>query len=224
MTNQAVSLIPCGESGEQNSVLLCLPHRRYSPEEGERLLAHCAEDFRSYLLQSELPPDNNVLEFAQILSQQAAQLGVKRATLFGIGPGASVAQALAMQDSKLVRRLVLLNPTTRLLPSMFSKFIDKLERFLPLGLPLRPLSASFDSRPFLHRIDCPSLILSSPDAGHYIISEANFISNKLPNAWHVQLKHSPFTSDNSCSDELENLLKTFLNVPVKRPQKRLAQA
>ena len=206
------------EKPTSNSVLLIIPDTPKSVHAQTYLRAFKGE-FRTYVLTSSLPGQREVSSYAKDLAGHLAKLRIRRATICGIGPGASLAQAVALDSPKLVRRLVLLDASTRLAPGLVSRMVDRLESLLPLGLPLRRLSGDFDSRPMLHRVSCPSLVLVSRSAGEYMAAQSSYIAKKIPNAWHCVLGKSHLDSKDELSEEFCQLVKAFLQVPTKRPQK-----
>lgn len=178
--------------------------------ECDELTRELGDEFSILALSGGLPAQSEVMAFSQSLMRHLESQKIKRITVCGIRAGAAIAQALSVLDPKQIRRLILLDATTRLEPGVLSRSIDWLERFLPLGLPLRSLSRDFDSRPFLHRIRCPSLVLHSPGAGLYLRSQANYLAHKIPNAWLRPLYNE---------QELAALVLEFMQVPTKRSQK-----
>ena len=154
---------------------------------------------------------------AEAIEKKKVRLGV----VLGLLSGANLSQAFTVLRPRFVRRLVLVNPTSRLKPSIVTRSIDWLERFLPLGLPLGRLSRGFDSRPFLHRIRCPVLILLTSEASHYEKSEEAILSRSIPNAWATAL---PTSRQELHLPAVVSLIKEFFEVPVKRPQKNVQRA
>ena len=136
---------------------------------------------------------------------------IKRATVLGSGVGALSAIYLALLDAKFTRRLVLVDPIVRPYSSLFSKAVDCLEQFFPLGLPLRKLSSDYDPRSSLQRVTCPTLVVSSSCVGRFSKEQAEFISQRIPNAWFCDLA--------SCELSFIDVLLDFLQVPTKCPQK-----
>lgn len=213
------SLASFGLEGKANSALLFIPPHKSTTEELKQTLQPLTS--QAWLLGSThtLPAINRVLNAAERLADEVLTAGAKRVTVFGVGAGATVAQALTVVAPELVRRLVLLDATARLTPSFAVRAIDWLERYLPLGLPLRQLTDDFDSRPYLHRMRAPTMVLVSPNAGLYIKHQGNFIAAKLPNAtlWH--LHSTPINPLGELSAEIINLLTEFQQVPTKLPQR-----
>lgn len=174
-----------------------------------RIIAPCAA----------LPEVDQVERYTARLSASLEQGGVKRLTLLGTGAGASVAQALGVALPGIVRRVLLVDPTARITPSLGTRIIDRLERFLPTGLPLRSLGNQFDSRPQLHRLRCPVLILVSMRATLFEQSQARVIARRAPNARLQRMSTALLDASGRLSSELLELLEQFNLTPAKRSQK-----
>lgn len=218
-----LSLACCNEDdGQHRAVLIVIGNAHDNASSTCSLLGQLNKDFRTFLLESPLPPVDKVTEYSETLRRTLIKQHIKRATIFGIGSGATVAQSLAVSAPKIVRRLVLLDAAPRLAPGFLCRTVDRIERFLPLGLPLRRLRAHYDSRPTLHRIHCPTLLMLSDAAGAYETEQADFIRSRIPNCWFENL-HSVYDEKRfEFSSELQEILTKFLQVPVKRPQKNLS--
>lgn len=215
-----VSLLPCdSEQGRQRSVLLVIGAFEQSAAQTCRLTGPLESEFRTFVLNSALPPRDKVPEYTAELEAALLENGIRRATVLGIGAGAAVAQSLAVAAPKMVRRLVLLNATPRLAPGFLCRTVDRIERFLPLGLPLRRVRALYDSRPELHRIHCPTLLILTADAGQYEREQAVYLHDKIPNCWMRRVASMHDQSRGRFSGELQELLARFLQVQVKCPQK-----
>lgn len=206
--------------GDEQSTLLFLPAHSVASEEGEQLTARFSRRHRTYVTLGELPEFDRVEPYARNLALLLEERSLKRVTVIGVGRGGAVSLALAEVASKSVRRAVLIDPTVRLSPGRATRFIDKVESFLPLGLPLRKVSQAFDARPFLHRIHSPVLVLLSPDAGEFEEEQGKLIANRLPNAWLRTLQQTPLQTQH-LSEEVERAIEEFIEVPTKRPQKNL---
>ncbi len=148
----------------------------------------------------------------QIL-KKLSELKVRQASYVGFGAASSLVQSVALMDLKMVRTMVLVDATTRPHPSMLLRWIDKIERSLPLGLPWRLDNDGFDSKPFLHRLRCPVLVCCTSVASDFEKAESELLEHGLPTAWRVDL------SPGKEGDELGDLCAKFYDVPAKCPQK-----
>ncbi|MBL7662301.1 alpha/beta hydrolase [bacterium] len=171
-----------------------------------------SEEFKLYQLASALPDLNSVDQFAAKLGSYFEGFSTRKMTAIGIGAGGTLVQDLAIRYPKLVRRVILINATTRICPSLGTRMIDWIESHLPLGLPLRKLSKAFDSRPELHRVRCPALIVTLPRATHFETAQAELLVNAIPNAYAAKV-----TAVENVSDKLFNLIDEFQNVSIKCP-------
>lgn len=215
---QGITLARCSTGREGASTLIVLPGTEMNEQEAQALAEPLRDEFTVFVLTSAPPSVDKVLPYVDTFSRALAAHKIKRATLFGLGAGSAVAQAVAVMYPKVIRRLVLLNPTARMAPGLFTRIIDRVESFLPLGLPLRPLSDDFDSRPMLHRIRCPVLILVSGIEGEFVRNQGKYIAEKIPNSWLQEIADAGIGPRHELSDELSRYLVDFLQVPPKRPQ------
>ena len=210
-----------GSSSGNNSALLVVPATSGSHRRWEGLAQHLSDEFKVFLLDSELPPVEIVTEYAAEVVNKLTELGVRRITVLGFSGGGSLALALAVVSPKLIRRVILIDPTTRIAPGFLSRVIDRLEEFLPLGLPLRRISKAFDARSTLHRIHCPVLVLNTKTVDEFHRYQAELIAQRIPNAWLKGLNETEFDKTGTLSSELAMLIREFVQVPGKRPQKNL---
>jgi len=216
-----ITFLSCPSEHAETSTLVVIPDGCLLPPEAAKLATELAADFMPYVLSAVPPPQSEVFDFVARLSAELARLKIKRATVCGFGSGGTVAQALALMEPKFVRRLILLDPTTRVAPGWISRAVDRVERMLPLGLPLRPLSQNFDSRPFLHRLRCPVLILTQRGASDYIVAQSRYIASKVPNSWVSTVADGTTSAGPFLTPELKARLRDFLQAPTKRPQKNI---
>ena len=140
---------------------------------------------------------------------------VRQVSMIGIKAAGAIAQNIALTDRKLCRSLILIDTTTRPHPTSFSQFIDRVESILPLGLPLRQNSLNFDSKPFLQRMRCPALIITTQAASDHERSEAAILTKRIPTAWHYESNNS------NSAEDIAKLVSQFEAVPAKCPQKNL---
>ena len=139
--------------------------------------------------------------------------GTRQASFVTFGACGSLVQSLALQELKSVRTIVFIDAATRAHPSDFTKLVDRIEHALPLGLPLRLKQTGFDAKPFLQRIRCPVLVVTSPAATPFQLAEAEVLEAGLPTAWRIQL---PAAGEPSA---LASLVLDFQEIPAKCPQK-----
>jgi pimeloyl-ACP methyl ester carboxylesterase len=205
-----------GDGGDASNLLLILGDASLGPSCCQSLAKSFQPEFRPLVLLGGNPAADGVLAYAKCILKCLADRGVRRITVFGYGDGGSLAQALALADSRLVRRLILLNAATRLRPGCVLRALDALESFLPLGLPFKSSSADFDSRSELHRIVCPVLIVVSGTANAYCSNQAALLGQRIPNSWLTCIGEH---------DEAEQIMhmaalaKDFMQVSPKQPQK-----
>ena len=144
------------------------------------------------------------------------ELSIRQATYVAIAQASNIALALALQELKSIRSLILIDPQTRPIPSWGDQMIGKIEQYLPLGLPFRTLNSGFDCKPFLQRIRCPVMLLSSKEAGLYQKSEFQVFLRELPSAWGHELVSEKLNADYPV--EVARLIQEFQDIPTKCPQ------
>jgi len=135
---------------------------------------------------------------------------VRQASFIAFGSAGSLVQRLALHELKLVRTLILIDAETRPHPTGWELFLNRLEAHLPLGLPFRSNVGGFFSTPFLQRIRCPALILTTPDASSHVRMEARIFEERLPTAWRHELARG---------EDPAQIIFSFQEVPAKCPQK-----
>jgi pimeloyl-ACP methyl ester carboxylesterase len=165
---------------------------------------------RTLLLEMPVIRHDSWKELSRSLTEVLKQHQVKHASFLAFGAAGTLVQAAALELPKLVRTVVFVHPATRSHPSLRMRLIDRVERALPLGLPLRSGGEAFDGMPFLQRIRCPVLLVLSSGASAYDRTQGEIMAAGLPTAWIVELDRM---------DRLGQLLDEFQQVAVKCPQK-----
>lgn len=168
---------------------------------------------RTVVLQSTTITDRNWGELSDALTATLSQLAIKQASFVAFGAAGALVQHLALLDLRAIRTIVFVDASTRPHPSLFARMIDRIERALPLGLPLRSRSRGFDGRAFLQRIRCPVLVICSARASHYQRREASLLMHGLPSAW-----DSALNADGEAAALTAAVLE-FQKLPAKCPQK-----
>lgn len=214
------------EGSDSSSVLLVLPGDNINFSIAVSLAETLQERFRILVYQGPLPDAKTVYPFAQQLTESLSKQKAKRYTIFAEGSACNVAQVMALNSAAdhtgAVRRLFLTDPQSRMSPNPTTKFLDKFESLLPLGLPLRTLTEDFDSRSTLHRLRCPTIIGLTPNAGLFLRHEAQLMNKRIPNSLLLEFKHNFGGAEGSEANvELLGLLNELLQMPVKRPQKNI---
>jgi pimeloyl-ACP methyl ester carboxylesterase len=146
------------------------------------------------------------------------EVGLRQVSFVSFGAAAAIAENVCLRDLKLVRTLVLVDATSRAHSSGWERFIQRVEASLPLGLPLRRRSDSFDAKPYLQRIRCPALVVTTAEASEHVRSEASQFEQRLPTAWRLDL------SLGDQARELATHVLSFEEVPARCPQKNRASS
>lgn len=147
-------------------------------------------------------------ELSDVLRSQ----GVPRATIIATGQASLLAQAMFLHRKKQFRKLVLLGGHARQPLSRLAKLIDRIDSLSPFGLPLSVPGDDFDSRPYLHKIDCPVLLLDSYTYG----TCAKSLKERLPCAWRKIVKKEDALS-------FSEYIESFLSVQARCPQKHMTK-
>lgn len=175
------------------------------------------ESVQTYLVSIKPFAEQDWQERAHDLEQALLLAKIKNACLVGFASASSLVIHCCLNQPKLVRSLVLVDATTRPHPSRITRIIDKIENYLPVGLPFRSHRRTFNAAPFLQRIRCPAAVVTTSSASSYHLEEAEIFKSLLPTAW-----TRPITADKS-SEDLSKFICDFQDVAAKRPQKNLGR-
>lgn len=153
-------------------------------------------------------------DFFELIQKQ----GIRQASFISLGSASVVVQNLCLHDMRVVRALVLVDATSRPHPTFYSRTLDKIERLLPLGLPFRQRQRGFDAMPYLQRLRCPVLVVSTDAASDYVRAQASVLDAKLPTSWLFTV-----TGEHQ-AESLAEAVVDFQEVPARCPQKNLYSA
>jgi hypothetical protein len=179
----------------------------------KNLFDEIAEVTRSILLETPVVTESNWRELTASLLEYLNRKNIRQASFIAFSDASSIVLNLSLNELKLVRSMVIIDAATRPHPSFFQRLVDKLENFLPLGLPLRSYGKGFDAKSFLQRMRCPVLVITSHQAGHYIKTQTEIFKQGLPTAWAETL------SDVNPAHQLQQMILEFQQTPAKCPQK-----
>jgi hypothetical protein len=171
---------------------------------------------RSIVIKSRTVTVESWSSLAEQLLAVIADLGVRQASLVGMGAGATLAQNLALSEPKTVRSLAVIDAASRPHPTRWERLLDAVESRLPFGLPLRLGSTGFNVRSYVHRFRCPLLIVCTRRASLFVREELRQLARLAPTAWLVDL------TDVVAEQEVKSLTETILafqETPAKCPQK-----
>lgn len=194
-----------------------LPTFIFIANSGDDFLKNFTEfsnEYNFYQLEHDLTRPDLVLDYAQSCIDLFKENKIRSISLVGVDSGGALAQAVAVRTWRILRRLVLVDSVTRVNTTFFEKVLNRVESFLPLGLPLRKRSNAYDSRPELHRVQCPTLIFRSKDSSAdtssaFLDYQANLLNKSIPNSWMKRLENK--------SELIKEILE-FEKVPAKRSQ------
>lgn len=191
-------------------------------EEGEygemagQLHASLSAETRALLVRSSPITDSNWSDVTRAFREFLDKNSIRQASFVSFAAASSIVLNLCLTELKLARSVVLVDACTRPHPGWFDLLADRIENFLPLGLPLRSNSRGFDAKSFLQRIRCPVLTVLSRGAGPYVRSQASVFADGLPTGWSAELSGGDQVA------ELNRHVLNFQKVPAKCPQKNQA--
>ncbi|MEZ4753652.1 MAG: hypothetical protein R3A13_05000 [Bdellovibrionota bacterium] len=202
----------CDNKGKGRSFITLHETQRY--EDFAIEVSNALSD-KSRVARIEIPfvTEKNWKQITEALEACIDEAKIRQSSIVAFGSASTIAQHLSLLSQKRVRSLILVDAETRPHPGVWSRCVDWLEKQLPLGLPLRSKSEAFDGKPFLQRLRCPVMIVTSPEADAHSLAEANILLERLPISWKSELSF-----DNSIN-ELVELAVEFQDVKAKCPQK-----
>jgi hypothetical protein len=204
---------------ESRDILLLFPAKS-DLAEVEDLSSGLDGSDHTILLVTEYPASGSDIEaFVDQLANEVSHMGFRWVYCIGCGDGTVPAQALAIRNRKLVRRLMLVDAHTGSAENYLYRLLDRIEAYIPCGLPLRKLGDDFDSRSEIHRVHTPTLVLVSGSASSEEREQSDFLSERLPNVWKGSVK---YPESGGLLARLEQIIREavlFKEVPVKSPQK-----
>jgi pimeloyl-ACP methyl ester carboxylesterase len=203
------------DAGSGRTFITILDDEAYMPL-AQAVTDRLATKARSLVIKSRAVTAESWRDLSQKLTALIAKLGVRQASLIGMGAGASLAQNVALNDPKTVRSMAVVDAAARPHPGRWERLIDALEARLPFGLPLRLGSGGFNVRSYLHRFRCPLLVVCTRRAGAFIREELRQLSQLAPTAWQVDL--TAVAADEEAMAFTDTIL-SFQETPAKCPQK-----
>ncbi len=199
------------DGGKGRSVALVVETGEYESF-AEHLFQALAGRTRALIFESPPVTSANWRALAESLIALLGELKVRQASFVAFGGSAALAQRIAIEELRLMRTMVLVDATTRPHPTSRDRILDRLERFFPLGLPLRTSTPGFDGKPYLQRMRCPALIVTSRRRTPFLEAQAALMAEGMPTSW---LKKLQSTAE---PEELASLVLEFQDVPAKCPQ------
>lgn len=223
-----VEIVVTSDTGKGRVFVLLHEHAQYISYVRElvRVLENSA---RVVLLEVPVVDQQNWKALGAALVTTCEGRAIRQASFLGFGAAATIVQEVALNVLKLVRTLVLVDATTRAHPSWCQRFSDRVEEFLPLGLPLRLRGLGFDGKPYLHRLRCPALVVCSRAATIFERAQAELLADRLPTAWRIELGRSDLgpipkqqlAGAHNINEELQlaELVREFSETPARCPQR-----
>lgn len=153
---------------------------------------------------------SNWQPLAEELENLFQESRIRQPSIISLGECCVPVQCYLLDDYVKVRRLVLVEATTRPEYGLKERVADKIEELLPLGLPLRLSSVGFNARPYLQRLRCPTLVACFLNSSEKQKSESVVLANSIPTAW---------SSEVGDVGALVEAIEAFENVEPKASQK-----
>ncbi|MDC0358617.1 hypothetical protein OAO01_07355 [Oligoflexia bacterium] len=142
------------------------------------------------------------------LTEKLRSEKIRQASFVCFGQAGILVQNLSLISPKVVRRVVFVDTSLGFHRNWFSACLGLLLRRLPFG----SWRKGFDIKPLLHRLRCPTLIVTYFDSPTYILRQAARMTKTLPTAWNVKLIGAGDVS------ELKSEIKVFQDIPARCPQ------
>ncbi len=205
------------DEGKGRAFVLFVEGNAFAPFT-DTLFEKLTEKSRCLLLRFHDLRDDNWKAMSVEAFQLLSESRVRSASLVGFSDAATLVQNFCLEHPKFVRTAIYVNACSRPHPGKLQRFLDRVERAMPLGLPLRLRSEAFDSKPYLQRLRCPSLVLTTASATEFEKAQAQLFVEHMPTAWRKDL------DSKGAEQQLANLVLEFQQVPVKCPQKNISRA
>ena len=207
MAVNQLELVRLGDSKEGESVVFVGP-----ADTVKSLTVNLSQSIVCYGFIPDEPDPKKLLEVSEAFKNIVVQEKLTRLTLVGVDWGGALVIHYAANNIKNVRRVLFVDAISRPKQLPLEIAFEWIERFLPLGLPFRPISRDFDPRPIIHRVRCPVLVVttqSKSDNTVELAAHAKFLTERLPNAWQTEI----------AADGFNQIFESFIGVPTKQPQK-----
>ena len=185
-------------------------------EDSDNLFQELSKSAKVVLLSIPVINKDNWEQITQKLQLLLEEQKVRQASFISFGDAGVVTQNLYLRNAKIVRSLLLIDGSSSPHPTWWDTFIDSLEKYFPLGLPLRGESKNFNARSHLQRIRCPVLRVSTVKATSFFKAESLAASEAMPTAWSCDLTVD--YKDQNQSSVLALIASQFQEIPAKCPQ------
>lgn len=199
------------EQGKGRAFIVLYEENTYS-DFASGLFGVLAQETRTLLVKSPVITNSNWAPLTISLQKLLLDNSIRQASFVCFSAASALVLNLCLLELKFIRTLVIVDACTRPHPTLLSRFIDKLENYLPLGLPLRSFSQAFDAKSFLQRVRCPVLVVTSSRAGAYLKFQAEAFHSQLPTGWVQNL-----SSQNEVQELNQHVLE-FQKIQAKCPQ------
>lgn len=166
-------------------------------------------------IQTEEVTENNWREISDAVGKVFEERELRQVSFVCFEDLSSIALRHSIDEGKFVRSLLLVEPVCSPHPSLLDRLINKIEEFLPLGLPLRTLTKGFHAPSFLHRVRCPTAVIIRINCSEYIRDQSSFIVRSVPTAMLYESEASELKEI-----DISFYLEKLSNIPARSPQKQ----
>ncbi|MCB0310717.1 MAG: hypothetical protein KDD42_05755 [Bdellovibrionales bacterium] len=201
------------ETGVGRTFVVLFDRETYRPY-AERLHLSLSERVRCFLLFSKRVDNYSWSTISSNIVELLRDKQIRQVSFVVFESAGLIALDLALNQIKLVRSIVFVDPSFRSDSSYINRHLSWLEDLLPMGLPFRSKIEGFDAKPFLQRVRCPSLVVKSGLGGSYSQQQGDLLANHLPVSWKYSL-----TGEDDEISALCDVVGRFQEVPAKCPQK-----
>ncbi len=186
---------------------------------GDALVPLCrklSQGSRCLLLQLKSARTSEELNLrVQAVLEVLTEANIRQFSCVGLQDSCVVVLQLALKQPKRIRTLVLIDAVTRPHPTALERLYDRIESYLPLGLPFRVRSKGAHFKPFVQRLRCPVLVVRTKEFSSYLENEFQALLSLLPTSWAIRWPTYPEP------EGIIEAIEQFQDVPVKCPQKNL---
>jgi hypothetical protein len=133
-------------------------------------------------IETEEVTESNWKEISNLVGRVFEERELRQVSFVCYQDLSSVAFRHSIDEGKFVRSLLLIEPICSPHPTLKDRLINKIEEFLPLGLPLRTLTKGFHAPSFLHRVRCPTAVVIRKRCSNYVKQQGSFIVKSVPTA------------------------------------------
>lgn len=146
-------------------------------------------DLRGHGHSTRLPSTNNIAQLTHDIANLLDLLNIPSSFVLGYGAGGAIAQQFAREHPHCVRGLVLTCSYARSTRNIGEQLGSRMRRSMRTMIgrnegtdPNVRTQLAFDSRPWLRRLDCPTLVISGESDTVATVQNARELTKRISNA------------------------------------------